>query len=474
MRLRALARGGTTALAVLAIGTAGALAVLTSCLHRAVESVASASTAARSAEGMHGQAHRYQRWLLLHATTGLPEAAEQQTLAASAVAKNAAELRGSAAARQHPDLVAAAIAAMEAYQAARQQVDRVTAARLATEGDPAFDATARAIRRIVDASEQDMKQAVRYAAALDGTANVIAAVTSITSFLLIAALVMRARSQLYEPLLRMERAAASVDLGERDAQMPEQGADELRDLARTFNATTATMRRQVGFMASVVHDLRNPLAAMKAAAQTIGRTDDPERVHRMSEVVERQLVRLERMLGDLLDAARLEVGELALDLRPCDLGAVAQRCVDAFRGISPQHDIRIELDDADLHVECDSGRIEQALENVVANAVKYSPKGGVVDVRVRAFAACIEVSVRDRGVGIAPEDLHAIFEPFRRSVGVQTSLPGAGLGLWVVRRIVEGHGGHVAVESALGVGSTFRIVLPRTPRTAPELVPRPA
>ncbi len=461
------------ALAVLALATAVALSVLTSWLHRAVGSVAAASAAARSAEGMQGQAHRFQRTLLLHATTGLPTLADQNEAAATELARRADELRVSTAMREHPELVGGALAAMEAYQAARREVDAATAARLATEGDPAFEAVAQAIARVVHACDRDMERAMRYAATLDRTANVIGAATSILTFLLVASVVMRARSQLYEPLMRMERAAASVDLGERDATMPEQGADELRDLARTFNATTATMRRQIGFMASVVHDLRNPLAAMKAAAQNIGRTEDPQRVHRMAEVVERQLDRLERMLGDLLDAARLEIGELSLDLRACDLGVVARRCVEAFRGISPRHAIRLELDDADLHVECDSGRIEQALENVIANAVKYSPEGGTIDVRVRAFETSVEISVRDQGVGIAPDDVGHIFEPFRRSVGVKTSLPGAGLGLWVVRRIVEGHRGQVLVDSALGVGSTFRIVLPRTPRASHALVPRP-
>jgi signal transduction histidine kinase len=121
------------------------------------------------------------------------------------------------------------------------------------------------------------------------------------------------------------------------------------------------------------------------------------------------------------------------------------------------------MPDEPIVVECDQLRIEQVITNLISNAIKYSPPGASVDVAVEPCEGHVAVRVTDRGRGIATEDLDRIFEPFRRVGLSRECVPGVGLGLFVVRRIIEAHRGRIELDSEPGAGSTFRIVLPRSP-----------
>jgi signal transduction histidine kinase len=176
--------------------------------------------------------------------------------------------------------------------------------------------------------------------------------------------------------------------------------------------------------------------------------------------VKRQAERLERMLEDLLDSVRIEAGHLELRCSERDLCEIARDVVEMFRDSSPDHSLALSLPAAPLKMTCDSLRIEQVLTNLVSNAIKYSPDGGAVRVSLSHSGSSAVLSVSDSGVGIAAADLPYIFEPFRRSGASRHQVPGAGLGLFVVRRIAEAHGGKVEVESKPGVGTTFRVQLP--------------
>jgi signal transduction histidine kinase len=143
-----------------------------------------------------------------------------------------------------------------------------------------------------------------------------------------------------------------------------------------------------------------------------------------------------------------------------DVRGLARGAVDLFRSAATTHRLVLDVTDEPAMVSCDSLRIEQVLNNLISNAIKYSPSGSDVNVDVGVRDDEAVLSVRDEGVGIAPEDVPHIFEPFRRTGASRESVKGVGLGLYVTKRIVEAHGGRLEVDSMLGAGSTFRVFLP--------------
>jgi signal transduction histidine kinase len=165
------------------------------------------------------------------------------------------------------------------------------------------------------------------------------------------------------------------------------------------------------------------------------------------------------MVGDLLDATRIEAGELALRLTALDLRTAAQAMIDLFTPAATAHRITLKAPDRAVLIRGDALRIEQVISNLLSNAIKYSPAGGPVDVAVSQTDREAELSVADRGSGIPAEEIANMFLPFRR-LPATSQIRGVGLGLSVVARIVSAHGGRIEVESTPGVGSTFRVRLP--------------
>lgn len=177
-------------------------------------------------------------------------------------------------------------------------------------------------------------------------------------------------------------------------------------------------------------------------------------------LVNRQVTRQERMLADFLDASCIENGRLDLNLIVDDLRPLAEEAVQLFAGSSPSHQLTLRVPDEEVVVRCDPTRVEQVLNNLISNAIKYSPAGGPVTLTVSRDDRFATIEVADRGIGIARDELQSVFKPFQRTGASRDSIPGVGLGLWVSRQIVEAHGGSLDVSSQLGVGSTFRVRLP--------------
>ncbi len=282
------------------------------------------------------------------------------------------------------------------------------------------------------------------------------------------------------PLLAITQAIARFSGGDESARTVPSGARELREMAVTFNDLADRLARQeadrLTFLGGVAHDLRNPLAALKMAtdvARRAGQPPSPERTERTLAIVARQIERLERMVGDLLDATRIEAGRLELRRQRLDVRPIVGHVVELYRPVAPGHEIVfIEPDDA-LVADFDPTRIEQVIANLVSNAVKYSPDGGRVTLTAFTERAEAIVTVSDEGMGIPPEEREQIFEPFRRTRRSRELLPGVGLGLSVARKIVTGHGGTLEVESRVGAGSTFRVRLPLASAEARDRPPAP-
>ena len=235
------------------------------------------------------------------------------------------------------------------------------------------------------------------------------------------------------------------------------------------------------FLAMLGHELRNPLASINTALEVLRRqgTADPAGEVRMRGIVQRQMDHMARLVDDLLDVSRIERGKLPLKLEPVDLGALVRDVADAERARIEEAGIRFELDVAErpLWIDGDPTRLTQVIYNLLSNAAKFTERGGTIRVSAQPDAeggegvGTARVAVADSGAGIDREDLERIFEPFAQTeVGVERST-GLGLGLPIVKGLIESHGGTIHAESAgSGHGTTLRIELPLRP--APEAARR--
>lgn len=266
------------------------------------------------------------------------------------------------------------------------------------------------------------------------------------------------------PLLTLRSALERFRPGESGGEISGGPFVETRELAQRFNEMVELVirqrRDQLTFLAAVAHDLRNPLSALKLTVSSLEReygAAKPERFTRL----DRQIDRLSRMVGDLLDATRIESGQLELKLKEVDVREAARSMVDLYAPTTTTHRVTLDVPDTPVIVRADALRLEQVVSNLLSNAIKYSPRGGLVAVSVRETPDEVVLSVSDQGAGIPPEEVSRLFDPFRRGLGTADLAPGAGLGLSIVRRIVDAHGGRIDVESKPYVGSTFRVRLPR-------------
>jgi signal transduction histidine kinase len=272
----------------------------------------------------------------------------------------------------------------------------------------------------------------------------------------------------FRPALDIRDAMMDFAAGRRTARATEAGPGELKSIAVQFNqmadALTRKYEEQLVFLAGVAHDLRNPLTPLKLATTTIS-DDGPlpaeDRIRTTLGVVRRQVDRLDRMVGDLLDASRIEAGQLELQMKESDARPLAREVFELFQMSSPLHKLELHLPENAVPLRCDTFRIEQVLNNIVSNAIKYSPKGGVVRIAVMTNTKDAIFEVSDEGMGIRPEDIPFVFEPFQRVRISDQKIPGIGLGLSVARRIVEAHSGHIEVKSQPRVGTTFSVYVPQ-------------
>jgi two-component system, sensor histidine kinase len=258
---------------------------------------------------------------------------------------------------------------------------------------------------------------------------------------------------------------------------------EVRDLLRR---QADADRRKDEFLAMLGHELRNPLAAIRNALwvlEKVGGQEEP--VVRQRDVIARQTRHLVRMVDDLLDVSRVTRGKIILKRRYVDLADIAERCLSelGMLSLARSNGLELSIHTRPVVVQGDPVRLEQVLCNLLQNAVKYTPRGGRVWMEVGAEGSEAVVRVRDTGVGLSPEMLHTIFEPFAQvESSRQRSEGGLGLGLPLVRSLAELHGGRVEARSdGPGQGSEFVVRLPAVQEAArpasfrkPAAVTRPA
>ena len=235
------------------------------------------------------------------------------------------------------------------------------------------------------------------------------------------------------------------------------------------------------FLAMLGHELRNPLSAVASAIAILdsARPVDAAMAARARDVVRRQTAQLRKLVDYLLEVNRALMGKLELDRAPVDLAEIARRCVDTLKGNGRCAGFRLHMEGSPVQVHADAARLMQVLDNLLDNALKYSPNGGEIAVNVAAEDDEAVLTVRDTGQGIARELLPKVFDIFvQGEQTLQRAHGGLGIGLSLVRRLVELHGGTVALDSAgPGLGTTATVRLPRSTATAveaPASAPAPA
>lgn len=232
--------------------------------------------------------------------------------------------------------------------------------------------------------------------------------------------------------------------------------------ARDITERRHLARIERDFLAMVTHDLRTPLTSIKGWLQVLLRR--PSLTDRDQVVVRRSLEQVERMahlINDLADVLRIEAGHLRLHPQTVDLVTLVREHVAVIQEHSARHQIEVAAPDGAITGRWDRQRIGQVLDNLLTNAVKYSPLGGLVRVEVASSDGASTVRVIDRGIGVLPDHLPLLFERFYRAGA--TGAGGLGLGLYITRMLVEAHGGRIAADSKPGAGSTFTVTLPLAP-----------
>lgn len=231
------------------------------------------------------------------------------------------------------------------------------------------------------------------------------------------------------------------------------------------------------FLTVLAHELRNPLAPLRNGLQIIRLAkNDPAAVDQALNVMDRQLQQMVRLIDDLVDASRVNRGQIELSKETVDLTSIITDAIEASRGLTEQKGLHVktQLPSGALFVEGDARRLKQVVANLLANASKYSGRNGVIEITAERKDSSVEVAVSDQGVGISEDMLPKIFDMFTKADrSLEKAQDGLGVGLTIARRIVELHGGEISAQSnGPGTGSRFTVTLPISTKEKKSAGPR--
>ncbi|GAB2685474.1 MtrAB system histidine kinase MtrB [Thalassiella azotivora] len=314
--------------------------------------------------------------------------------------------------------------------------------------------------------EQETLEAVQRVLFAGGAALVV----------LVGAVAFVVTRQVVAPVRQAAAVAGRLSSGRLDERMAERGDDDLARLARSFNDMAGSLQSQIErmeelsrlqrrFVSDVSHELRTPLTTIRMAGEVLHEsrhTMDPA-VRRSAELLATQLDRFEELLADLLEISRFDAGAAALEAEPADVRGVVDRVVDLAQPLAERKgiDLRTFVPDTPCMAEIDARRVERIVRNLVVNAVEHG-EGRPVDVRLAADANAVAVVVRDRGVGLRPQDAERVFDRFWRADPARARTSGGtGLGLAISLEDAHLHGGTLEAWGMPGQGASFRLTLPR-------------
>jgi signal transduction histidine kinase len=263
------------------------------------------------------------------------------------------------------------------------------------------------------------------------------------------------------PVGELIEASGRVEAGDYSTRVPERGPREVRHLARAFNSMSARLeeieQQRQSSLADVSHELRTPLAVVQGNVEALIDGVYPADAEHLEPILEATRD-LERLIEDLRTLSLAEAKRLVLHREPTDLATLLPDVVAGYRNQAERAGVQLiaSVADAVPLIDLDPARIREVVANLLANALRHTPRGGSVDVAARLIGDDVEVTVRDTGSGMEPDEVDRIFERFYRS----PDSPGSGLGLSIARDLVQAHGGTITATSEPGKGTSIHFTLP--------------
>lgn len=283
------------------------------------------------------------------------------------------------------------------------------------------------------------------------------------------------QSMLAVPLVTNEKVIGALEVLNKRNNAPYTPQDVALVEAVASQAAVAIMNArlfvQSDLLAEIMHELKTPLMAIRSASELLGRPNfPPEKQGELVDMIKRETARLSKMTQDFLDFARLESGRVQLAREAVDLAVIVQDVAHIAESQAGNRGIVMKLDLSEAlpgphsrpALVGDGDRLKQVLLNFVSNAIKYNVENGRIHISAQTQDNQVVVAIADTGQGIAPEDIAHLFERFYRVPTAEGTAEGSGMGLAIAKKIVEQHGGRVAVDSAVGEGTTFTLYLPLT------------
>lgn len=272
--------------------------------------------------------------------------------------------------------------------------------------------------------------------------------------------------RIFNPIIALSRTARAIAGGHMGVRAPVLRNDELGALSETFNVMANAMedreKERMHFVATVAHDLKNPLVVIGGLAHLLSHKKEaatPKEQSEWLELIVQNTRKLENLIAEITDATQAATGEIKLNLREVDLCQIIRRVVKDSEESAKTHTFKIDIQQVPT-IEADAQKMERAVMNLLSNAMKYSAPGSLITVQLHSNKKWIKLYISDEGVGMSHRDLKKIFIPFVRLEHTQGMASGTGLGLLSVKKIVEAHVGKIRLHSELGKGTRVVILFP--------------
>jgi signal transduction histidine kinase len=321
-------------------------------------------------------------------------------------------------------------------------------------------------RRLARHAERKMDATLSSGAALGRVVNLVCALALVLSPLFLGIAAWHLWTRIIRSALGLSAAARAFGAGEMKARAAVDEDDEMGEVCRTFNvmaeAIAARDRDRFDFMAAVAHDLQNPLSAIIGTTDLLRQNEAAPEAKRRAwlDRITAQSRRLELMTFNLTDTVQKMTGRVALQTRPLDLERLIREVAEEQAGtVREDRVIRVRVEKRPI-VLGDAAQLERVFANLLSNALKYSDERSEIDVALEIRGEEAVATVTDRGIGISPEELRDIFEPYWREGGTAGRVRGTGLGLFAAHSIVVAHGGRITIDSERGAGTTVTVTLP--------------
>lgn len=330
---------------------------------------------------------------------------------------------------------------------------------------PYLDASKLTVEKLININNQQASSLRTRTNEENNLANTLGVIIAFLLVLSIIVILLLMRKMLFNPIIKLGKIISEFSLSENKEIPIIDGPTEIVRINKIFKEMAERLnnerRSHFRFLASIAHDLRNPLSAISLSSQLMQINANTNKVSiKTIDIIYKQCKLLERMVGDLLDTTGIQAGNLTLKRERIDLRILMTETIELYKTTTNLHTFQVSMPEFPVLGEIDPLRISQVLNNLVSNAIKYSPNGGQIYVRVGQLNSYSFIEIQDEGIGVMLEEQTQIFEPFRRTKSTMETIPGVGLGLSTTRKIIEAHGGEVKVTSIESKGSTFSITLP--------------